>query len=951
MFLIKYTDSKIIKVRSVQAASVYRVAHGYKFLVKDKNSISEKYVDSYVDYKSAVINRSMFSAYLLKHGVTLSKKGNSLDLILMKFEYGVDEDNSTGDGSRPSVSANELRKYFYENNATITWVTFDKNKKEVPELSKTITYKMLCRNPGKAKKGECFFIREELYTNVIRYITMGLIDKIPDGKGAKIVELSAYAPLITATAIDFIHIPLDNILVLKDEKASCRKQACIVGVEEQKKQVRDFKEFEKIINPMGYTTYKTVLEDHPEYRLIGRTKKELLEHDIDIYDCPVQEINYSDGRIHNKCVVKRDEREISNILWDGMGLIDSSIFSSDMNGFIYCRSHFFKSCLFKGNIQQYFQDYYKDDYENAYIASGVDMFGRKMKVSNIKVIVTDNSLKWLKFTDYMSESGTKEAAFRAYKKIMKNDGYTFQIVKTAHSSKYGDLQRTSFQMNNTLLTTDENILEKIASTSIDFCNNLKLNDGAFIDYLQATSTEKYSINKVMVALYNWNKDIINTEYFKKKRREMISSLKRERLLLGKLFQNGDNLTICGNPIAMLMKVTGQDFLHEGCFCTHDDRIECYTKRFAEGERLAGFRNPHNSPNNIVCLENVYPEELIKYFPDLGKEIIVINGIGTDVQDRLNSQDLDSDTIYTTNQPEMAELAHKAYIEYPTIVNDIPKSTNSDYDKSMMSFANMDNKIANAQSDTGVSSNIAQLALSYWYDGGCESTELEDIFIICSVLAQCSIDSAKRNFDIAVGKELSRIQKMECMNPLKKYPMFYADVQELKDRKKKRKKKEIDTTEVKFFNCPMDILYQTIDKGIIDLRENKYRSFRSKGTSLRSFLIPLNKEDRNKANRKQQNSIIEIVEIYDKEVRGLEKCSEHYSSDKQDAYDECMKKLSGRKINENTMRALIGKALDNPKIMDSLFVTLYDSDSESFLKMFKKEQKCHTETGKTPRKIG
>lgn len=949
MFLIKYTDSKIIKVRSVQAASVYRVAHGYKFLVKDKSSISEKYVNSFVDYKSAVINRSMFSAYLLKHGVTLSKKGNSLDLILMKFDYGVDADGSTGDDSRPSVSANELRKYFYENNATITWVTFDKNKKEVPELTKTITYKMLCRNPGKAKKGECFFIREELYTNVIRYITMGLIDKIPDGKGAKIVELSAYAPLITATAMDFIHIPLNNILVLKDEKASCRKQACIVGVEQQKKKVRDFKAFEKILNPMGYTTYKTISEDYPEYRLIGRTKRELLEHGIDINDCPIKETDFSDGKIHNKCVVKRDEKEISNILWDGMGLIDSSIFPPDMNGFIYCRSHFFKSCLFKGNIQQFFQDYYRDDYDSAYIASGVDMFGRKMKVSDIKVIVTDNSLKWLKFTDYMSESGTPQAAFKAYKKIMKNDGYTFQIVKTAHSSKYGDLQRTSFQMNNTLLTTDENILEKIASTSIDFCNNLKLDDGAFIDYLQATSTEKYSINKVMVALYNWNKDIINTEYFKKKRREMISSLKRERLLIGKLFQNGDNLTICGNPIAMLMKVTGQDFLHEGCFCTHDDRIECYTKRFAEGEMLAGFRNPHNSPNNIVCLENVYPEELIKYFPDLGKETIVINGIGTDVQDRLNSQDLDSDTIYATNQPEMAELAHKAYTEYPTIVNDIPKSTNSDYDKSMESFAVMDNKIANAQSDTGVSSNIAQLALSYWFDGGCESAELEDIFIICSVLAQCSIDSAKRNFDIAVGKEISRIQNMGCMNPPKKYPKFYADVQELKNRKKKSKKKEIDLKEVKLFNCPMDILYQIIDEGIIDLRKNKYKVFRSKGTNLGSFLTPLSKEDRNKANRKQQHSIIEIVESYDKEVRRLEKGSEHYSSDKQDAYDECMRKLSGRKINEYTMRALIGKAFDNPKIMDSLFVTLYDSNPELFLKMFKNEQNRHTEVGKTPRK--
>lgn len=188
-----------------------------------------------------------------------------------------------------------------------------------------------------------------------------------------------------------------------------------------------------------------------------------------------------------------------------------------------------------------------------------------------------------------------------------------------------------------------------------------------------------------------------------------------------------------------------------------------------------------------------------------------------------------------------------------------------------------------------------------------------------------------------------------MNPPKKYPKFYADVQELKNRKKKSKKKEIDLKEVRLFNCPMDILYQIIDEGIIDLRENKYKVFRSKGTSLRSFLIPLSKEDRSKANRKQQNSIIEIVETYNREVGELEKGSEHYSSDKQDIYDECMRKLSGRKINEYTMRALIGKAFDNPKIKDSLFVTLYDSNPELFLKMFKNEQNCHTELGKTPRK--
>ena len=78
--------------------------------------------------------------------------------------------------------------------------------------------------------------------------------------------------------------------------------------------------------------------------------------------------------------------------------------------------------------------------------------------------------------------------------------------------------------------------------------------------------------------------------------------------LGKLFQYGDNLTICGNPIALLMKVTcGQDeesrkdYLEEGCFQQKDDCIQCYTTRFEDGEMLAGFRSPHNSPNNIVYL--------------------------------------------------------------------------------------------------------------------------------------------------------------------------------------------------------------------------------------------------------------------------------------------------------------------------------------------------------------
>lgn len=116
-----------------------------------------------------------------------------------------------------------------------------------------------------------------------------------------------------------------------------------------------------------------------------------------------------------QCLVEaQNDYKVTNTLWDGMGLIDDSIFPEDMEGFIYCRSHFFKSCLFRGNIQQYFKDYYKTEYETATVT---DMFGNVMKVSDVKVIVTDNSIKWLKFKELMGN--TDAEAYKYYKRFMK----------------------------------------------------------------------------------------------------------------------------------------------------------------------------------------------------------------------------------------------------------------------------------------------------------------------------------------------------------------------------------------------------------------------------------------------------------------------------------------------------------------------------------------------------
>lgn len=846
--------------------------------------VNNHYDNAKLNIREAVLNESLFTEYMRRHGMTVKKKKNSKcettdDFILMKFDYNVPAEEN-----RDKVGASQLRYmyYDYENSDNtdedninkkieIHWPIYDKESGRVIYEKKPIIYRRLMRSPGKAKEGDCIFIRKELYDIAIKYIAMSLCDHMPD-KNAKIVELSAYDTLVTATAIGYINIPLDKILILQDEEVKAKVPAVSVEVE------------------------------------------------------------------NGRCAVKRssDRREVSNVLWDGMGLVDESIFPDNMSGFIYCRSHFFKACLFRGNIQQFFKDYYKEDYNTAYIT---DMFGNKRKVSDIAVITTNNAIKWIKFTDLMG--GTLQKAYSYYERIMEKYENQFAIVKTGHKSKWGNIQRSSYQINNSLPCLEEDKLEVIAKTSIDFCNRLKENHSDFIDYLKLDSQD-YSINKVLVVLDEYNKSFKDTEYFRKKKTAIISGLKR-KMMEGKLLQTGDNLIICGNPVALLYKSVGIDYRYEQCFEVKDDVIQCYTERFDEGEYLAGFRSPHNSPNNIIYLENVYPEKLMRYFPKLGENVIVINGIGTDVQSRLNGQDLDSDMVYVTNQPQILKAARIAYKEYPTIINNIPCDSVSTYDNDPKSYAKMDIKISSAQMGVGYSSNLAQMALSYYYDElyrtGKRSKELEDVFIICSVLAQCAIDSAKRTFAVNVMGELIKMRSLECM---KKYyetinnkdnskkdvpqvPEFYA-----KNQKNNKKSKTNENYVVRDFYCPMQILHDIIENKVTDSRRNSRKTCKLKEVF---DYRPGKSVKRNYG--KQINKIEEITNGYIEGLHRLNPDEESYFQDRKSLYEDYINRIKKYRINKETMEYLIDFSFKNPKICDHMLIALYNNNADIFLKCFKK----------------
>lgn len=874
-----------IKIKSIEANRVYQVNNGYTY--KDSNG---KIHDCKLTFGEAVINDGIFLRYMRKHGVKV-KHGSSQDFIVMKFDYNVPADDEHED----AISTAELRTMFYRDGCEITYNTYDKNTGDVV-YSKTIKYCMLYRTPGKAKEGSCIFIKEELLNKARNYLTMDLYDRMPD-EGAKIVEMSAYSTLITASAADYIHIPLENILIVEDKKVSTELPALAVRINDEKR------------------CYVEELEKYP----------------------------------------------IENILWDGMGLIDDSIFPEDMEGFIYCRSHFFKSCLFRGNLQQYFKDYYKIEYGAATVT---DMFGNEMKVSDVKVIITDNSIKWLKFKDLMGK--TDKLAYKYYRRFMKKDGEQFAIVKTAHKSKYGNLQRSSYQINNSLPTTDPEVLRRIAQASIDYYDSMVKNTDAFINHLRMNKS-CYSIDRVLVALYEHNSDIQYTSFFKDEKSDILCKFKRKRLMLGKLLQVGDNLTICGNPISLLMLVTGQDYLQERCFTSRRDGIECYTTRFADGECLAGFRSPHNSPNNIVHLINKYSEPIQKYFPKLGENVIIINGIGTDVQARLNGQDLDSDCCFVTNQLDIVALSQKAYMEYPTIVNEIPLKGTSVYNKDMESYALMDNMIASGQDDVGSSSNIAQLALSYYFDlqyhTGEYSKELRNIFVICCVLAQVAIDSAKRSFNVSVSDELRRLKKIAQginidNNELcgrkedVKYPTFYAEIQCEKQKKKVEKLKrqnkrnkeiaEISGSEYKeellsimdkskraIYICPMELLSNYMNSGVLDPRVNK--DYQRKTINIRDiFKFPT--PDMKKA--KNYRLVIERAKKYDKAISKLDAEEKNYPEMASCTFEDFLKKIQRVKIDQSLMRFLIAAAFNGESHMQNrLLEMLFGYDKELFLLCF------------------
>ena len=611
-----------------------------------------------------------------------------------------------------------------------------------------------------------------------------------------------------------------------------------------------------------------------------------------------------------ECIaVKKDDYEVENVLFDGQALIDTSIFPEWADGFVVLRHHFFKCAAFHSNLQLFFRDYYGDKYWKATVT---DMFGNKRLVRNIKLITTDNALKFLKFP---------EITFDYWINQIKKNGFNFGIVKTGHESKFGEVQRMSYQMVNALNLKD---MPSVVDKSVKYVEKLKRDDDEFMDFLQ----ERANFMNDMEALYSickQNPEFMESDYFRNRRRSIIQTYILQ-IKNGKVIQNAENLTIVGSPYAMLLHAVGDLDVNnpqDPTFEVERDAIQCYTERFMEDEYLAAFRSPFNSRSNLCHIHNIYHVYLARYF-NLGRLVVAVNCIGTDWQCRNNGADQDGDTVYTTNQENIVAHAKECVHKYPTVVNNVPQSKNI-YRNCMEDFARVDNTLASAQRAIGESSNVAQVCLSYTYN--YDDSKYATYADILAVIAQICIDSAKKSYDLDLSNEIRRI-KTDIGVEETGYPKFWSMIRS--DFSQDRINEELV--------CPMNYVY--------DLTFRRYRR-KKPIVEIKEFLI----KHEMKTDRRRSKKVEDMIEKYALELyqyRVSEDDMEENILVLREDFDEMIETIRSMYISQeyaglmswllyrglvigNTTRST-SKLYKNRSI---LLATLYAVNPKTFLSCFKK----------------
>ena len=671
------------------------------------------------------------------------------------------------------------------------------------------------RGSGKAKNGYALFIQENMKDKLLIRSRLGL--KFKEDEEVDLTSLLAYESLISSGLDDIIELdPKTEILLIDD----------IYGIE-----------FESLAS--------VTREENKEVT----TKNEILK--------------------------------LKNCLSDGQGLADESLFvnnNKEDKGFMLLRNDMFKDCAFNTKLCKWF--------EKNGITLLKDMFGNEHEASKIKLVTTPNSLKFLKFAYKFTKSETKseydkltkEERFiidkKCYEHWRNNIDNTFGVVKYDKIGNYGNYNRTTYQLLNSIPNLTYDDLIEITKIEREYVMLLKNNDAVFRNYLCADAEVGLKFNKsledgdlssyenidLMNALLLVNSDIQYTKKFKKMKSDLIANYIKH-LREGKIrMKDNKYVTLISNPYEMLLATIGK-YENKSIMSGR----EVYCKYYKDGQEFCATRNPHINSGNVMHTRNKYHQEYDDWF-NFTDNICAINFFDNDAPDRLQGCDTDSDTFLLIPTNILSDNAKYCEEKFPTPINRV-KGNSKPRKYNMVELQKLD--VILSDNYIGRIVNMSQIINSYMNDAIAKNKPKEIIDELyqatsrLSSMSQIEIDKSKKVFDnISMNRELSKIRKIKYLRYVEekdKYdqlankmivPKFFSMISDFNEYRIFEK-----------FNTPLDILQDVlVFEGGKRLKGEMNKEFRD--------LLIQPKEFDDNYSKDSANAIFKIVSKCGMRINGL-----------------------------------------------------------------------------------
>jgi hypothetical protein len=367
-------------------------------------------------------------------------------------------------------------------------------------------------------------------------------------------------------------------------------------------------------------------------------------------------------------------------------------------------------------------------------------------------------------------------------------------------------------------------------------------------------------------------------------------------------------------------------------------------KFDNGKKLVCARSPHITMGNLYCVSNNITHPIWEYF-DLGENIVCVNAIRENIQQRLNGCDYDSDTMLLTDDSFIVQILSRQDGTFDVPVCNIQSSAKENQTIAELDYSTSENKI-------GQIVNMSQKLNSILWDklntGEGTQEEINAIYkdiCILAVLSGIEIDKAKRAYEnINVGAELHNLtNKYGTVRP--KFFEFFDEqeierkIRYIKDPMKRALKRfELARGDYQFFHTAMEYVFRFAD-------EIDYRKGRMKQKKYIPIINTIKEPEKPKVSTvySQKDAIIELCENYKEEIHKLYK---ELSCSDEDEKEIVYSKIQEKKAERNSA---VNKLLTTEYVL-YLVLKHYDKvgsenwhiyapllESELFLKMLKRSK--------------